>query len=555
VQFSPFLPQFAGLRLCQLIVEDIAVTVVATPRRSAGICPACRRRSTRVHSLYERALVDLPWGNRPVRLRVTVRRFRCVNRACSRRIFVERLPDLAPMYARRTRAQRVALEDFGFAAGGAAGARLANRRGVVGSRATILRFVHASPLPTVETPRVLGVDDWSSRRGRTYGTILIDLERRRVVDLLEERTADVLARWLREHPGVEIIARDRGGAYADGVRQGAPDTVQVADRFHLIANAGDALERVLVRKHQALRAAASTIDRENAARDVARTETIVAATVGATKAVSKHEQETLDRRARRQARYDEVVRLFAQGMAIRAIGRQVRLSRKTVARYLRAGSFPEHAPRRPRPSILAPYEPYLRERWTAGCHNARVLWEEISARGFRGAASLVRGFVASWRTSPGRRGRSARGAISTGDTIPHRRLTRVRSPKQARWLLLRAIDSLSTDERVYREALLRECPELEIARALVEAFGRMVRERNLAALDPWLHLARASGLPELQEFAAGIGRDKAAVQAALSYSWSNGQTEGQVNRLKFLKRQMYGRASFALLKRRVLRAA
>jgi transposase len=554
VQLSHFLPQFSGLRLRQVVVDDINVTVVATPKRTTGICPDCHRHSTRIHSRYERGLVDLPWGTRQVHLRLRVRRFRCVNRRCNRRIFVERLPRLAAAYARRTGAQRAALEEFGFAAGGSAGARLANRCGILGSRATILRFLHSSPLPTVETPRVLGVDDWSSRRGRTYGTILIDLERHRVVDLLEQRTSDVLASWLGEHPGVDIIARDRGGAYADGARQGAPNAVQVADRFHLIANAGDALERVLVRKHQALRAAAATIDRENAARDSARTD-LSAATLTAPPRLTKHQQDSSDRRARRQARYDDVVGLFTQGMGIRAIGRELRLSRKTVARYLHAGSFPEHAPQRPRPSILAPYESYLRERWTAGCHNARVLWEEIQAQGFPGAASLVRVFVASWRTRPGRRGKSARGAVTTGDTFPPRRQTRVRSPKQARWLLLRPVDRLTSDERRYREVLLTECPDVAITRALVEAFGRLVRERNLPALAPWLDRAKANGLPELGEFAAGIGRDKAAVQAALSSAWSNGQTEGQINRLKFLKRQMYGRASFALLKRRVLRAA
>jgi transposase len=536
------------------MVEDQRVTITLAPTRVSAACPDCHRRSTRVHSHYQRTVVDLPWGDRPVGLRLQRRRFRCPNRRCTRRIFVERLPLLAPVYARRTPAQRTALEDFGFAAGGSAGARLANRRGVAGSRATILRFIHASRLPAVETPRVLGVDDWSLKRGRTYGTILLDLEQRRVVDLLEERTADVLANWLREHPGVEIIARDRGGAYADGARQGAPSAVQVADRFHLLANAGDALERVLSRKHLMLRTAATIVDRENATCDGQATET--ASGIVPTKRLTKHEQQHQDRRDRRQARYEEVVRLFEQGMAMRAIGRQLRLSRITVARYLRAGSFPERAARRTRPSILLPYDLYLRERWTTGCHNARQLGEELHTQGFTGAVSLVRIYVAAWRTTPGRPGRPAHipGTVSD-NTIPPPHLTRVRSPRQARWLLLCPEDGLTAQERAYRTALLRECPEAETARAVVEEFGRLVRERDRAALNPWLDLARASGVSEMQEFAGGISRDKEAVESALAYEWSNGQTEGQVNRLKFLKRQLYGRASFALLKRRVLRAS
>ena len=556
MHLSSLIPHVAGLQLRQLIVEDQRITFVLAPSRVTAVCPECHRRSTSVHSGYERTVVDLPWGDRPVHLRLKVRRFRCRNRKCPRRIFVERLPLLAPRYARRTPAQRNALEDFGFTAGGSAGARLAKRRGIIGSRATILRFLHASPLPTVETPRVLGVDDWSLKRGRTYGTILVDLEHHRVVDLLAERTADVLAKWLRGHPGVEIIARDRGGAYADGARQGAPNAIQVADRFHLLANAGDALERVLAREHPALRTAAATVNRENAACDDVATEASTPTAGGRTERVTKHEQQTKDRRARRQVRFEEVIRLFEQGMAIRAIGRQVRLSRKTVARYTRAGSFPEQSARRTQPSILVPYEPYLRERWTAGCHNAHTLWEEIHTQGFPGAASLVRIFVAAWRMTPGRPGPPARTSRAVSDaTPPPNRLARARSPRQARWLLVRHDDALTIEERAYRAALLAECPEAETARRVVEEFGRLVRERDHAALIPWLNLAANSTLPEMKEFAGGIIRDQAAVQAALRYEWSSGQTEGQVNRLKFLKRQMYGRASFALLKRRVIRAA
>jgi len=276
--------------------------------------------------------------------------------------------------------------------GGSAGARLARKQGLVGSRATILRVVHAAAPPEVATPRVLGVDDWARRRGRTYGTLLVDLERRRPIDLLEDRTAATFAAWLAEHPGVEVIARDRGGAYADGARHGAPQAVQVADRFHLLGNIGDALERVLARHHDDLRAAAAAVDRAIAEPDAARgpdPEPMVP-TPPPRRGITRAQQDRAARRSRRVARYEAVVDLHRQGASLHAIGRAVGLSRATARRFVRAETFPERATPSPQPTSLMPHEPYLRARWTAGCHNARVRWEEVRARGFPGAAVTVR---------------------------------------------------------------------------------------------------------------------------------------------------------------------
>ncbi len=551
-------PHLAGLRLRQLVVTPEQLILVVAPKCRTARCPLCLRRSARIHSAYERSLTDLPIGDRPVRLRLHGRRFRCLNPACARRIFAERFPRLAPVHARRTHPQRRALVDFGLALGGSAGARLANRRGVLGSRATVLRGLHALPPPEITTPRVLGIDDWARRRGQTYGTILVDLEQHRPVDLLDDRTAEGLAAWLRAHPGVEFIARDRGGAYAEGARNGAPQAVQVADRFHLLMNVGEALERVLGRKRTLLREAARAVDQSTVSLlgHTAVGISPAAPTVSRAGPPSTHaEQERGQRRAARQARYAVVVALHRQGFSASHIAREVGIGRKTVHRWLQAGSFPERASAPRRPSRLDPYEPYLHERWTAGCHNALQLWRELRTMGFPGAASSVRRSVARWRPKAGRRGPPARQRLAQTATPPPPAPTRVRSPRQARWLLLRPVADLRAEEQLYRQHLLEADRELQFAHDMVEAFGQLVRGRHQEGLGPWLTRAEASGVPELRQFAVVMRRDYAAVEAALTYEWSAGQTEGQITRLKFVKRQMYGRASFGLLKQWVLVAA
>jgi transposase len=420
---------------------------------------------------------------------------------------------------------------------------------------TLLRLVRATPLPTGPTPRVLGLDDWAWRRGQQYGSILVDLERRRPIDLLPDRSADGVATWLREHPGVEVISRDRAGAYADGARQGAPEAVQVADRFHLLANVGELLERVLGNHRPALRAAAAAVDRvlAEAVPSQAGLSTI---SPPESRPPTRAHQVQQERRASRLARYEAVVALQQQGFSQCAISEQLGLGRKTIRRYLRANAFPERAQPTGRVTILAPYEAYLRRRWAAGCHNAHQLWQEIRRRGFPGQAPIVRRYVARWRSQPARRGRSTQLPAPGGSAPPPPRPpTRVLSPRQARWLLLRAWDTLEPEEQTYRAHLLDECSAIREARQLAEDFGQLVRQRDRPALPAWLERAEASSQPEVRSFVMGLRRDQAAVEAALSSVWSNGQTEGQVNRLKCLKRQMYGRAKLDLLRKRFLRAA
>jgi transposase len=551
---TKLLPTADGLRLDDVSIgsDQIVATLEATSPRST--CPVCGIWSEAIHSRYQRTIADLPWGDQAVHLRLQVRRFFCRQPNCVRRIFTERLPSVAAPYARRSRRQAELVGLLAFVLGGELGARIAGRLRLAASPATMLRLIRRAAVPERPTPRVLGVDDWARRRGQTYGTILVDQERHVAIELLPDRTAETLAGWLRSHPGVEIICRDRAGAYADGARQGAPEALQVADRWHLLANVGELLERVIRSHHPALREAATAVDRAATETVTSSVRTPASVVAPAPTRVTRAQQEQQTRRASRLARYEEVIALHRAGHSQVAIGEQVGLDRKTIRRYLRADGFPERAAPGRRATILAPYEPYLRARWADGCHNARQLWREIREQGFPGAAAIVRRHVACWRTVPARRGRSAQSPSDAG-RAPRRLPTRVRSPRQARWLMLRDADALDADERLYPAALLDASPAIREAQHLAERFGRLIRTRDRQALDAWFIDAVASPIPEIRSFAAGLRRDQPAVVAAVTVPWSNGQTEGHVHKLKLLKRSIYGRANFDLLRLRVLNAA
>jgi hypothetical protein len=386
--------------------DEIVLTVRAAAE--AARCPACGGVSRRVHSWYVRRVADLAWQGAAARLRLRVRRFFCDAPSCDRRMFAERLPTVVAPYARRT----VRLDDWlrrvGFALGGRPGERLLRPMGPTVGHDALLTRVRSASVEEPPAARVLGVDDVALRRGQTYGTILVDLERHRVVDLLPDRTAATVAAWLGPHPGAEIIARDRGGADADGARRGAPGAVQVADRFHLLANAGDVLERVLTRHRGPLKAAADAVDRGAAPATPASTAETPTAGASA-EPTTRAARDRAAGRARRRARYEEVVALVADGWTDAAVADHLRIGRRTVGRYVRAGGFPERVHAARRPSILGPHDRYLRARWDAGCHNARTRFDEIAAQGFTGSASLVRAYVRRWwgRRGAARPGRAA----------------------------------------------------------------------------------------------------------------------------------------------------
>ena len=530
----------------------------------SAACPCCARLSERVHSRYPRTLMDLPWQGNAVRIVLSVRKFFCDNRECERRIFAERFLAVAARYARRTARLAEALRELAYLAGGEAAARIARAFGLVVSPDALLEGLKkAPPSVSLSTPRALGIDDFAFRKGHTYGTILVDLERRCPVDLLADREAETVARWLKEHPGVQIISRDRSETYRNASTHGAPEAVQVADRFHLVKNIGDSLKQLLERHHRCLgKAVQSLVEQESAAAsndepsEHTQVETATPGTIPVPMRLTpprRTEHEKSCHRERKQACYEQVRQLHQTGLSHYAIARQTGISRQTIRKYLRADTCPHYPERAPRPGCLTPFAGYLKQRWEEGCHNAAELLREIQAQGYRGKYSILKVYLQPWRAYLP----EEQECHTTGPKTKRRLLRHyVPSASVVRWWLLGHMSTADAERRAWQQAfvetLCRLFPDVEAARTLSAGFVRLVKERRAAELDAWLEAARHCPAPEMRRFAQGLLCDKAAVSAALSEQWSNGPVEGQVNRLKTIKRAGYGRAGFGLLRARVL---
>lgn len=543
----PLFPASSPLHLEQVVIEPQAIVFVLRTIAATASCPGCGQTSDQVHSRYWRRLTDLPSQGRAIQVRLLARRFFCPTADCTRRIFTERLPEVVAPQARTTRRLHDTHCDIGFALGGEAGARLAARLAMPISPDTLLRRVRRAVLPQHAHVRVLGVDDWAFRKGHRYGTILCDLEQRRPIDLLPERSADALCDWLKEHPEVEIISRDRADDYIRGATAGAPQAVQVADRWHLLRNLRDALKGTADRHHSAIQAAVGEIvaNPQGEQPSPSSTDSVLKPTPAIPLPPQEVEQPSASI-TRREALYEQVLELHRQGLSRRNIASRLGLDRSTVRRYLEVGSFPERANRR-YSRRTDRFADYLKQRWAEGCYNAAQLFAEIKAKGFNGSYYTVRRELACWRKACGQMAPGAGAGPGRPSVIDRP------SARRVAWLLLKEEVELEPEERGFVERLQELCPELRTASALGRRFAKMVQQRQEESWDDWVSQATAAeAAKEIRSFAEGLQKDAAAVRAALRLEWSNGQVEGQVNRLKTIKRQMYGRAKFDLLRRRVL---
>ena len=507
----------AGLLINDVEIGPDRILITAQCRAATGTCPDCGRQSKQVHSRYERRLLDLPSHGRAVQVRVAVRRFRCPEPSCRRRIFAERLGDtVAARSARRTSRLEAIVHHLGIALGGRPAAALARRLMLPVSKDTLLRVVRRHAAYDTSPLCVIGIDDWAWTRGQRYGSIICDLERRRVVDLLPDREPATVEAWLSRHPEVRIISRDRGGGYGQAATRAAPQAVQVADRWHLMENASAAFLEAIRRSMRPIRMA-------------------LGSTVIDPALLSHAERLQHEGYLRREEAYDTIRRLAKAGTPIREIVRRTGRSRKLVREIVRGGGGDVF---RCRSSSLEPHLAWLDAEWSAGCHNGAELWRRLRTKaGFRGSLRVI----AEWATR--RRRAESAGCETLRKPPPARVLSR---------LLLSERDQLTRGDAITVARIERSVPALVSARDLVERFHRMVRDRDPAALPAWITDAAGS---VLASFGKGIVADRGAVGEAMTQPWSNGQTEGQITKLKLVKRQMYGRAKLDLLRARLLAPA
>ncbi|MDY7091171.1 MAG: ISL3 family transposase [Actinomycetota bacterium] len=519
--------------LSNVVVEVVdrsatAIVVRARSRARRGRCPQCSRASGRIHGRYRRRLADAALAGRAVVIDLLVRRFKCVSAACPVVTFAEQVPGLTHPHARRTPVLQHQLVQFAVALAARPAARLARRLGLQIAKDTLLRLVRALPDPPVGELRAVGIDDFALRRRHVYATIIVDLETRRPVDVLEGREAGPVAAWLAEHPDIEVVARDRARAYAEAARTGAPQAQHVADRWHLWKNLCEAVDKTVAAHHGCIKAAFAAAEPPPVEQPVPPLPDQHCDVRGRPRALVTRTTE----------RYAAVQELVAAGRSLRGISRDLGLDYYTVRRYARAGSLDELiAPAIDRRTLLDEFKPYLYEQFCQGQANASELYRQIRHLGYRGGLATVSRYLR---------------LLKAGKTTPPAARP-VPAPRTAASWLLTHPDRLGPEHARTLADVQAACPHLTAAAQHVRSFATMLTNLTGQDLLPaWIERVRQDDLPHLRQFAEGLTTDLDAVTAGLSLSWSSGQVEGQNTRAKLVKRLGYGRANFDLLRKRIL---
>ena len=537
MDLSPLLPPEFLFCHQQFTPDSLIIGLIATD--AVGTCPRCQTPTSRVHSFYQRTLADLPMSGKRIKLQVRLRKFFCPLADCPRKVFAQSCHSVCKPYARRLIRAEQQIQTIGLQAGAKPGSRLCHAIGQSVSASTVLRVIRKTLTPVVETPKRLGVDDFAFRKGRNYGTILIDLDGHKPIDLLSDREGKTLEDWLRKHPGIELVTRDRSSVYASAITNACPDATQVADRWHLLKNLSEAVERFLDTQRPAIQEAAqaSVQPSDNQGTITADPLTETDLPQPATEQIDLTlPQEKLIPTEKRYAVYQRTKELQRYGHGIRAVARHLGAARNTIKQYFRQDQF---VPRpKPKRSNLLNYEAYLRKRWVEGETNVKILLEEIKAQGYNGEYTILTAFLADYPRF-----------VQEPALPPAQKGTRYSSRQVSRLLGQPECDWPERDQG-FLSHLVSHNEAISQVRDLCLRFKSMMRQKQPEDLAQWCEDGSQS--VGLSNFVRGLRQDYAAVEEAIGSKWSNGQTEGQVNRLKTLKRQMYGKASFDLLRIRVL---
>ncbi len=519
-----------GWRCSRQIISSDGITLHLHGKRKTAQCPECFKRSDSVHSCRRRRLQHLPCSGQTLWLVFSVRHWYCRNPACSRKIFAESLAPFASSHQQSSQALQNLQRQLGLIAGGEAGKRAAMAVGLRCSADTLLRRVINTPETKQSGAPHVGIDEWAWHRGHCCGMLIVNLDTHRPLVLLPGRDQRTLATWFRKYPEIQVVSRDRSGVYATAAREGAPQARQVADRWHLLKNIGDALERMMYRHIPLIR----LVVRELSLKKSPEPEISVPAAL-----LRRPERLKQQTRKKRHQRWTEVMALHNKGCSFREISRITGLSRVTVSRWVRSGTFPEMSTRPPKRGLLDPWREWLKEQRECGNYNAGRIWREMVARGVTGSETIVRDAVAKWRKGwiP---------PVTTAARLPS--VSRV-----SRWLMpWRIIRGEENYAFRFISLMCEKEPELKIAQQLVLEFYRILKNQNKSQLSSWFTRVHESGSAEFRRVVAGMEADAAAICEAISSRWSTGVVEGHVNRLKVLIRQMYGRAGLELLRRRVM---
>lgn len=536
MQTSLFLPADFTLRYSAVFETSASLGLMGSS--PVGICPQCMKTSSKVHSYYERKVNDLPMSGKQVNLRISVRKFFCQQPSCPRKIFAERFDTCLKPYERRLERCNAQIRGIGLSSGSKPGAKICKLIALPVSASTILRVMRKTPLPPTGTPKVIGIDDFAFRKGNTYGTILVDLEQRKPIDLLPDREGKTLEEWLKAYPSVEVVARDRSSVYANAVTTAAPTAIQVADRWHLLKNLSESLERYLDTQRSLIKAVAQELSQKqlNALTQSQATTQPVSLSNSTSSHAVVNEPISQTPTEKRYSIYLEVKRLQQQGHGIKTIARHLGISRNTVRKYFNQPTFVPKIHRKQ--SNLLEFESYLRKRWAEGQTCVKELLQEAQSMGYNGKYTILAAFLANYPRTPHVH---ALPPAQKGTTYSSRSLSIALCQKEEDW---------TEEQKLFLSQLLQKNPMLHQARELSLEFKTLMGHKKGEELANWCR--KAEQLPLFKSFVRGIHQDFQAVQQALSSTWSNGQTEGQVNKLKNIKRQMYGKANFDLLRLRVL---